>query len=85
MYLKIQRAEDLTNNENRLYLVRMELEQLLKPLDELPLFVAFIQGLLEEFKAVAEFLSTSAVHAATLDDDVQHVCDSMLLASAPTE
>jgi hypothetical protein len=82
MYLRMQRAEDLTDYENRLNLVRMELEQLMKPPDESTL-VAFIQGLREEFKTAAQLLSTGAVDAFTLDDVVQHVRDSMLIASDP--
>jgi hypothetical protein len=30
-------------------------------------------------------LSTGIIEAFTLDDFVHHVCDSMLIASAPTE
>jgi hypothetical protein len=51
MYLKMQRAE---NYENRLNFVRMELEQLLKPLDEYIVVIAFIQGLRQEFKIAAQ-------------------------------
>jgi hypothetical protein len=81
MYLPMHRAKDLTDFENRLNLVRMELEQLHKPLDESTLVVAFIHGLREEFKTAAQFLSTGAVDAFTLDDAVQHVRDSMLIVS----
>jgi hypothetical protein len=85
MYLPMQRAEDLTNFENRLNLVRMELEQLHKPPDESTLVVAFIQGLREEFKTAAQLLSTCVVDAFTLDDVVQHVRDSMLIVSTPAD
>jgi hypothetical protein len=54
MFLRMQRAEDPTEYENRLNLFRMELEQLLKPRDESTLVVAFIQWLSEEFKTAAQ-------------------------------
>jgi hypothetical protein len=85
MYRRMQRAEDLTDYDNRLNLARMELEQLMKPPDESTLVVAFIQGLRVEFKTAAQLLSTGTVDAFTLDDVVQHVRDSMLIASAPVE
>jgi hypothetical protein len=63
----------------------MELEQLVRPPDESTLVVAFIQGLREEFKADAQLLSTGVVDAFTLDDDVQHVRDSLLITLVPPE
>jgi hypothetical protein len=85
MYMPMQRAEDLADFENRLNLVRMELEQLHKPPDESTLVVAFIQGLREEFKTAAQLLSTGVVDAFTLDDAVQHVRDSMLIVSTQAD
>jgi hypothetical protein len=81
----MQRAEDLTDYKNRLNLVRMELEQLLKPPDESTRVVAFIQGLCEEFKSVGQLLSTGAVETLTLNVLLHHVCDSMLIPSAQTK
>jgi hypothetical protein len=70
MYMSMQRVEDFTDYENRLNLVRMALEQLLKPPDESILVVAVIQGLREEFKFGAQLLSTGAMDAITLDNVV---------------
>jgi uncharacterized membrane protein len=85
MYLPMQRVEDLTSFENRRNLVRVELEQLHKPLDESTLIIAFIQGRREEFKNAAQLLSTGVVDAFTLDDVVQHVRDSMLIVSTQVD
>jgi hypothetical protein len=56
MYLPMQSAEDLTDFENRLNLVQMELEQLRKPPNESSQVLASIQGLREEFKNDAQLL-----------------------------
>jgi hypothetical protein len=85
MHLKMQRAKDLASYDNRHNLVRMELEQLLKPPDESTLVVAFIQEQGEKLKTSAHFLSTVVVDAFTLDVVIQNVRDSMLIASAPAE
>jgi hypothetical protein len=53
MHLPMQRVEDLADCENRMGIVRMEIEQLLEPSDESTMVVAFIQGLREEFKTSA--------------------------------
>jgi hypothetical protein len=81
MYLPMRRAEDLTDLENRRNLVRMELEQLQKPLDESTLIVAFIHGLRLEFTTAPQHLSTGVVDAITRDDVMHNVRDSMLIVS----
>jgi predicted RNA-binding protein YlxR (DUF448 family) len=85
MYKPMQRSEDLTDYNNHLNLVQMELEQLLKPLDEFTLVVALSQGLRGEFKTAAQLLSIGVVDAITLDDAVQHMQDSMLIVTALAE
>jgi hypothetical protein len=59
----------------------MELEQLHEPPDESTLVVAFIKGLRAEFKTAAQLLSTGDVDAFILNDVVEHVRGSMLIAS----
>eukprot|EP00873_Tetraselmis_striata_P004135 jgi/Tetstr1/424399/TSEL_014958.t1 len=52
--MRMKTTEDLTDYENRLNLVRMELEWMDKAPDESTLIVAFIEGLRDEFRTAAQ-------------------------------
>jgi hypothetical protein len=71
----MQSVEDLTYYDNRLNLVRMEMEQLLNPLRLWRSCKVSVTT-----STTVHFLSTGVVDVVTLDDVIQHDRDFMLIA-----